>query len=262
MRVCAECFDDQELKDFIGLHEECCKPCEGCGSSCVSIDIEEIEDFLTSYLRAFQQCEDGDKLLDLMQKWRVCSGKSAERILGHIIESNKLELDLHKPGKYIEKLERQDGIWAELKNQVKNSRRYIIEEEKLEWLEGLISLAIEKPKGETYYRARINPQADKGFDKNEMGAPPREKAALRRKVYCQTKSEWDSTRHWNFRMGKKPSRAGNSGRMQQRGAAQNKQNPHHPRKLAVRPRIHTVHQGMRSGLRPFGLRRVHCGGLR
>lgn len=180
MKVCASCFKDEEIRQFINYSSivDCC---DCCGINSNVIDLNELSDFFIELLGLFKQDEKGVVLIDLIQKdWQIfTSNDCANVILSSIMSNNDLSFTECDKVSYLSEIQDCFSVWKELKFEVQERKRYFSDLETFNWEIYIRSNALIK-KNTILYRSRITPDGKTRLKKDEMGAPPKEKATAGR----------------------------------------------------------------------------------
>lgn len=184
MVICANCFNDIELKNFISANSETTGNCNYCGSDSNSelIDFNEVSDFFSEFLAIFQVSHEGKSLIDIIAiDWNLFSKNNSDGKLLSEILSN-LNSVLQTP---IAKVRYNDDIlecisyWEQLKNDLKWERRFLTDIDNLFELgwDFYFSNSIHNiSKEEMLYRARIHAEGQSSpFNITEMSCPVKEK---------------------------------------------------------------------------------------
>ncbi len=182
MNICANCFNDEEIKRFIEgfqIDVQIDGTCDCCGKQSKVVDLDELKDFFNGVLSLYIKDNSGIDLISLIQeKWNIFSSKEcARKILSLIINPEKCGFSLNDNVAYCEEIQQNIKKWDDLKTEIKESKRYFYDEESLD-LEPLNVIDINE--GEHLYRARIIPKGKDILSKEEMGCPPKDKATAGR----------------------------------------------------------------------------------
>lgn len=186
MKVCSECFNDLELKQFIITNSKESGNCVYCNSiDTALIEVDEILDNLNDLFSLYTECENGKLLCQLIKEdWNLFSD--------HIIKTTLIDELLTLSGStlnsqmivcYKPEIEDCYSYWDILKEDLKWRSRYLINTEKLEelkWNEILGYNLTNLSDGELY-RARLHKTGNNpAFAINNMGPPSREMATAGR----------------------------------------------------------------------------------
>ena len=197
MRVCDQCFNDDEIKRFIlseSNHEGTCDCCDQNGHL---VEIAELLDFFLEFVSIFKLDEFGGRpLINIVQEdWDIFSShKIANKILSEIDFSSAKGLnqelfsasngfDLQVSVSYIDEIVESILFWSMLKDDIKWKRRFfadIDEMTELGWdaMFNVITIIDEK---NILYRSRINQDGQLvPYPINEMGTPPNKKSTAGR----------------------------------------------------------------------------------
>lgn len=180
MKVCANCFNDKEIKAFIDSEGiESGSGCDVCGDSSQSktINFDELSDFFTEFLTLFVKDKNGNKSLVqfIQSEFNMFSSDCcAEKILQEILSHDTNDLSVYDKVSYSLEVSDYFSIWEKLKNEIKTQKRYFVNFDSYNLTNYLVPQASIK-QGNVLYRARITPLG-KMLNKEDMGAPPAEKA--------------------------------------------------------------------------------------
>jgi hypothetical protein len=183
MKVCASCFNDIELKQFIESSSNIIGKCDYCSSLTDSalLEIEELLDFFAEFIGIFKEDTNGIALVKLIQdEWNLFSTESNHitllsdilKVLNSPITSPLLDVS------YVDEIIECTSYWETLKEDLKWNRRFLTNIEKLNDLgwDSFLKEIIELPKTEHLYRARIHFNGEKvPFGKAEMGFPSKDR---------------------------------------------------------------------------------------
>ena len=182
MRICADCFQDEEIRKFIEDSSTSIAKCDCCGKDNIAvIDLDELSDFLIEFLNLFVEVEYGRELIPMIQEdWNIFSSDiCAYRILSEVAHNGHLSFLLD--GKFLYNLEIQEcfAAWERLKSEVQERKRYFSDISSFNW-EVYIKSNAKILKGDLLYRARITPNGQAVLSENEMGCPPKKWATAGR----------------------------------------------------------------------------------
>lgn len=180
MNICANCFHDEEIKQFINS-SSCIALCDCCGHKGNVIDLSELSDFFHEFLSLFIKENEGINLISLIQEqWNIFSSPSyAQYILSEVLKHEDIAISIQD--KVIYNAEVREGAlaWKKLKAEVQGEKRYFSNLDSFNWEIYIKSNA--QIKKDTYlYRARIIPNKRKKLKAKDMGCPPKELATAGR----------------------------------------------------------------------------------
>jgi len=183
MKVCASCFNDIELKEFIKLNSLEKGRCDYCSNDIESeiLGIDKLFFFFREFLGIFKENEDGEKLIEVISDdWNLFSGNDiAYAVLSDILSS--IDSPVSKPEQtvsYIEEIIENVSYWGELKEKLKWESRFLTNTDPLFDLgwDSFFNKTNTFPSGEELYRARIHSEGGRQtFNLEEMGCPSKEK---------------------------------------------------------------------------------------
>jgi hypothetical protein len=185
MKVCACCFNDEEIKQFIISSAAGKTDCSYCGNYSEYMEINELLDFFSNFIAVFSKDNNGIPLNELIQKdWNLFSPETNyQEILSEILQLLKIELSVVDKVTYIPDIKDCIEYWDILKEDLKWNRRFLSDTEhliELQW-DTLFSIYSIVDKNKNLYRARIHTDGGKntlGFD--SMGCPPKNKSVAGR----------------------------------------------------------------------------------
>lgn len=181
MKICANCFNDIEIKESVeGMPREN-GICECCGAEGDVVDISEVEDFFCELLSLFEKDDNGRPVSAIIeQDWNIfASIASSNKILEDIINRNDFTYSINDNVSYIQDVKECLNVWDELKKEVQTEKRYFSNIGSFDW-SSYIKGNFKVTKGTVYYRSRVIP-ADKDYlTTKDMGCPPAEKATAGR----------------------------------------------------------------------------------
>jgi len=197
MKICDNCFQDQEIKGFIQANSTEEGICECCSTKGQLIGLSELLDYFMAFLSIFKyDKENGVAIEQLVQDdWRIfVSNEVCEKILFDIFnvvdiglilgidEETLLKGDDMKVS-YIDQIEESVSYWGQLKEDLKWRRRYLTDiDEMLElgW-DALFNDSYSIDTSTILYRARVNGDGQsESYQPVEMLSPPVEKTTAGR----------------------------------------------------------------------------------
>lgn len=181
MNICANCFNDEEIKQFIITSSTARTECDCCGQECETIDLNEISDFFIEFLGLFVKDSNGTELVQLIQNdWDIFySDVCARKILSAIIDHEHFDFSVDDKVIYTSEVQECFSVWEKLKSEVQEEKRYFSDVGSFNW-EVYIKSNAQIRKGTVLYRARITPDGRNKLKTNEMGCPPKERATAGR----------------------------------------------------------------------------------
>ncbi len=142
MKVCIHCFNDEELKQFILSNSVESGICDYCRDETTTdlIEIDELLDFFAEFLAIFNEDTHGIPLVELIQQdWNLFSAKPESIIvLSDILKAlnyplANLDIDVN----YIDEITECTSYWDTLKKSIKWNKRFLIDIDRLEELDGI-----------------------------------------------------------------------------------------------------------------------------
>jgi len=188
MKVCAYCFNDEELKQYIITNSHEKGKCDYCseGISTELIEVGELLDFFAEYIGIFKKDATGISLTELIQKdWNLFSGEAeCKDILSDILLAlNGAIINPQDKVSYVNEIVESTLYWEILKEDIKWKKRFlpdINEIIELGW-DSYFKKTVKLSKTEPLYRARLHYSGDqKEFKVTDMGCPDKIKASAGR----------------------------------------------------------------------------------
>ena len=181
MKICANCFNDIEIKESVGNMPHENGICDCCGAEGEVVDISEVEDFFCELLGLFEKDNNGCPVSSLIdQDWNIFSSlTSSDKILGDILNRNNFAYSINDSVSYIQDVKECFNVWDELKKEVQTEKRYFSNIGAFDWA-AYIKSNVKIDKGTVYYRSRVTPAEQDSLPPEDLGCPPAEKATAGR----------------------------------------------------------------------------------
>ncbi len=181
MKICANCFNDIEIKESVESMPRENGICECCGAEGDVVDISEVEDFFCELLGLFEKDNNGRPVSAIIeQDWNIFSSiASSDKILGDILNRNNFAYSINDNVSYIQDVKECFNVWDELKKEVQTEKRYFSNIGAFDWA-AYIKSNVKIDKGTVYYRSRVTPANEDSLAPEDMGCPPAEKATAGR----------------------------------------------------------------------------------
>ena len=181
MKVCADCFADEEIKNYINAQGQLGN-CEVTNKSgLLVIDSSDLEDFLVDLINLYEEDGEGKFLADhIYEDTQVFSKKEwLYPIMQDTIDRLSLKNKLAKHVSFRNEVINYRYSWDEIKREVLNEYRYFshLEDSMLQDLIPMQEMISVETK---LYRARITPDSIEKWNTDEMGCPPVEKTTAGR----------------------------------------------------------------------------------
>ena len=185
MRICVNCFNDLELKQFIISNSNEKGQCDYCSEGIYSelLEVGELLDFFAEFIGIFELDENGKPLVELIQSdWNLFSGKAeCHDILSDILLA--INSSIPHPQEcvsYIPEINENISNWEKLKEDLKWEKRFLPNIDRLTGELGWNNFFEQKVKlseSELLFRARLHYSGDqKIFEIKDMGCPEKVKA--------------------------------------------------------------------------------------
>lgn len=174
MKVCDSCFRDVEIKSFIMVSSSESGVCEICSAHGPLLDMTELIDYFRSILSIFRSDKDGESIVEIIQRdWEIFQSKDicAKILLKSVLKTEKDDIKVN----YLLDIENNVTYWQRLKEELKWSRRYLTEIDKifeLGWGE-FFNDSFKIDGGSVLFRARINEESQSTpYPPDKMLTPP------------------------------------------------------------------------------------------
>lgn len=174
MKICANCFNDEEIKNFIISSSTEISRCDFCNEEDCIIEISELFDFFTEFIELF--CPDENSSTNLAQilnnHWNIFSSDdSAINILNHLYETGLIKYSPTAKVGYIDEILECKHIWNKLKEEVSSKSRFFTDISTFPWY-NFIQPNYTLNQNTPLYRARILPDGSDKLYPKDMGCPP------------------------------------------------------------------------------------------
>lgn len=182
MKICKDCFLDEELRSEINANAVIDGTCDVCGKRGKVMDFSEFYEFFATLLSLFSKTENNDKtIVDIIQdEWSLFKDKEVTKVLlTEVIATNDFGFSVDDFVNYSDEIQGRIAAWDRLKNSVKENSRFFTNMEEFvqyDYLTAGKSLHI----GQKLYRSRITPVGQKKIKCDKMGCPPKELATAGR----------------------------------------------------------------------------------
>jgi hypothetical protein len=180
MKVCSQCFNDLELKQFIQANSEEKGTCDYCNSTDVDVvDESEIADFFSQFLGIFALNDSGVSLSTLIQSdWNLFANEAIciDIVNCFIKPFSPILIDSNQKVSYIDDITVCVEYWETIKDEIKWKKRFFSNISTLEEL-GWQSIFDEKqtfewPNNEYLFRGRLHYNSNqKEYKLEDMGCP-------------------------------------------------------------------------------------------
>jgi hypothetical protein len=183
MKVCVNCFNDLELKQFIFTNSHEKGKCDYCSSkNSELLQIDELLDFFAEFIQIFKLDTNGIPLVELIQKdWYLFTSETdCQNILSDILLSLKSSFtNTLETVSYSDDIIECTSYWEILKDDLKWKHRFLTDIDRLNELswDSFFNKTIKWPNSEPLYRARLHYSGDQNiFEIKDMGCPEKTKA--------------------------------------------------------------------------------------
>lgn len=182
MRICKDCFLDEELRSEINANAVIDGICDVCGKRSKVMDFSEFYGFFTTLLELYSPTGNSNKtIVDIIQdEWHFFKDKDvAMALLADVIRANNLGYSIADFVDYTDDICIRVAVWDRLKTSVKEKSRFFTNMDEFaqyNYLTAGKSLHV----GQKLYRSRITPVGQKKIKCDKMGCPPKELATAGR----------------------------------------------------------------------------------
>lgn len=182
MKICKDCFLDEELRSEINANAVIDGICDVCGKQSKVMDFSEFHGFFTTLLELYSPTVNSNKtIVDIIQdEWHFFKDKDiAKVLLADVIVANNLGYSIADFVDYTDDICIRVAVWDRLKTSVKEKSRFFTNMDEFaqyDYLTAGKSLHV----GQKLYRSRITPVGQKKIKCDKMGCPPKELATAGR----------------------------------------------------------------------------------
>lgn len=182
MKICKDCFLDEELRSEINANAVIDGICDVCGKQSKVMDFSEFYGFFTTLLELYYPTANSNKtIVDIIQdEWHFFQDKDiAMVLLADVIGANNPGYSITDFVDYTDDICIRIAVWDRLKISVKEKSRFFTNMDEFaqyNYLTAGKSLHV----GQKLYRSRITPVGQKKIKCDKMGCPPKELATAGR----------------------------------------------------------------------------------
>lgn len=182
MKICKDCFFDEELRSEINANAVIDDICDVCSKQSKVMDFSEFYGFFTTLLELYSPTVNSNKtIVDIIQdEWHFFKDKDVAMVLlADVIQANNLGYSIADFVDYTDDICIRVAVWDRLKTSVKEKSRFFTnmdEFARYNYLTAGKSLHV----GQKLYRSRITPVGQKKIKCDKMGCPPKELATAGR----------------------------------------------------------------------------------
>ncbi len=182
MKICKDCFFDEELRSEINANAVIDDICDVCGKQSKVMDFSEFYGFFTTLLELYSPTVNSSKtIVDIIQdEWHFFKDKDVAMVLlADVIQANNLGYSIADFVDYTDDICIRVAVWDRLKTSVKEKSRFFTNMDEFaqyNYLTAGKSLHV----GQKLYRSRITPVGQKKIKCDKMGCPPKELATAGR----------------------------------------------------------------------------------
>ncbi|MDE5900081.1 MAG: RES family NAD+ phosphorylase [Muribaculaceae bacterium] len=178
MKICGDCFLDEELRSEVNANADADGVCEACGSSGKLMDFCEFQSFFEALLSLFSISSKSDKTIAniIQDEWHLFKEMAvATKLLSEAMAKFNPGYSINDKVDYTIDIQERVAVWDRLKTSVKENSRFFTnmdEFAKYNYLTAGKSLYA----GQQLYRSRVTPVGQKKIKCEKMGCPPKELA--------------------------------------------------------------------------------------
>lgn len=182
MKICKDCFFDEELRSEVNANAVIDDICDVCGKQSKVMDFSEFYGFFTTLLELYSPTVNSNKtIVDIIQdEWHFFKDKDVAMVLlADVIQANNLGYSIADFVDYTDDICIRVAVWDRLKTSVKEKSRFFTNMDEFaqyNYLTAGKSLHV----GQKLYRSRITPVGQKKIKCDKMGCPPKELATAGR----------------------------------------------------------------------------------
>lgn len=182
MKICKDCFFDEELRSEINANAVIDDRCDVCGKQSKVMDLSEFYGFFTTLLELYSPTVNSNKtIVDIIQdEWHFFKDKDVAMVLlADVIQANNLGYSIADFVDYTDDICIRVAVWDRLKTSIKEKSRFFTNMDEFaqyNYLTAGKSLHV----GQKLYRSRITPVGQKKIKCDKMGCPPKELATAGR----------------------------------------------------------------------------------
>ena len=177
MKVCSNCFNDEEVKNFILASSSDISQCDCCNNNDCVIELRELYDFFVEFIGLFSEDENCPMSLSetLNTHWGLFSSEEcAQLILNELYASGIINLKPDEKVRYVDEILECTTVWDKLKQDVTTKSRFFTDVSTFQW-DSFIQPNFTLKKNMLLYRARILPDGINRLTPSQMGCPPASK---------------------------------------------------------------------------------------
>jgi len=180
MKVCADCFNDEEIQNYIDA-VGVMGMCDVLKKNAIVIDLEELNDFFLDVFSIFKTVDTSKfSVSDFLQKdWKLFADTVISReIIRECAVCLGVKIDITHVT-YIDYIAEYVNIWQRLKHDLQYESRFMINLNLYNPTDPFLrnclnanDVLIKLPKGTILYRARVLPDKVSYYKKEDLGCPP------------------------------------------------------------------------------------------
>jgi len=176
MNVCADCFNDIELKSYINSNYNEIGNCDFCTSStaCKIVDINELLDFFAELLSLYKINHDGIELIKIIDiDWDLFSVTTDKhRLLQTFLDNlSGIYFNLSDRVSYKDSIENSAKEWFSFKEDIMWEKRFLIDKSTIKNFR--LDIFLTNKSDEEFYRARLHSIENENIPIERMGRPPK-----------------------------------------------------------------------------------------
>ena len=182
MKICKDCFFDEELRSEINANAVIDDICDVCGKQSKVMDFSEFYGFFTTLLKLYSPTVNSNKtIVDIIQdEWHFFKDKDVAMVLlADVIQANNLGYSIADFVDYTDDICIRVAVWDRLKTSVKEKSRFFTNMDEFAQY-NYLTAGKSLHAGQKLYRSRITPVGQKKIKCDKMGCPPKELATAGR----------------------------------------------------------------------------------
>lgn len=136
MKVCSNCFNDEEVKNFILTSSSDISQCDCCNNNDCVIELRELYDFFVEFIGLFSEDENCPMSLSetLNTHWGLFSSEEcAQLILNELYASGIINLKPDDKVRYVNEILECTTVWDKLKQDVTTKSRFFTDVSTFQW---------------------------------------------------------------------------------------------------------------------------------
>lgn len=173
MKICDNCFNDEEMQMAVRNESAGEGVCDVCGQTSAVVDLDFFSDFFSAVLQLFSPDNSGEDVVSLIQKdWGLFVENEVGRVIvRYFLSLQKYGYEIDDKVSYVKGVQDYVNGWERLKVDLMSVSRFATDISDF-FDPRILSSNTEIRKDATLFRARVIPSNKKYLTKSEMGCPP------------------------------------------------------------------------------------------